>query len=219
MSLSIKNIKTENKLSKTINPGNVKARIYDLTLTPGYNTDSYNLVLFIETEPIDDFEGFYYDPKNPNMGRFEGQVGRIRYSQYAFESKTLPNGSVIDRDQSILKAIKVISDALNIFDTVSTVDAETIEEYIEEVKPLIVKADKYLFFCVAGKEYLNKEGYTAYDLFLPKYENKKSSIGNDMDAVIQYDEKKHIVNKVVKTQAQEVSEFDANDKSKDFDLF
>jgi hypothetical protein len=65
---------------------------------------------------IEDFEGFYIDTKDPNKGRFEGQVGRVRFSQYAFENKTLPSGVEIDRDQSILRAIKTISDALELFD-------------------------------------------------------------------------------------------------------
>jgi hypothetical protein len=44
-------------------------------------------------------------------------------------------------------------------------------------------------FCVAGKEYLNKEGYTAYDLFLPKTENKKYPITNVEDSLLSYDDK------------------------------
>ena len=117
MALSTKNMKTsEGKLNKTINPGNVIGKVYDISLKPGYNPDSYYLVLNIETSPIDDFEGFYIDPSDESKGRHLGQVGRVRTSQYAYETKTLPSGVEVNRDENILKVLMTLAKAQNTID-------------------------------------------------------------------------------------------------------
>ncbi len=48
---------------------------------------------------------------------------------------------------------------------------------------------KFLEFCVAGKEYEGKSGYTNYDMWLPKAEGKKYAFGAvEGGVVIPYDE-------------------------------
>jgi hypothetical protein len=53
-----------------------------------------------------------------------------------------------------------------------------IEEFIEEAKDVVCN-DTYLHFCIAGKTYTNKEGYPAYDCYLPKMDNKKYKEDSD----------------------------------------
>ena len=68
--------------------------------------------------------------------------------------------------------------------------------------------DKYVDFCVAGKEYEGKTGYTNYDLWLPKAEGKKYAIvQEDSDSVIRFDETKH----VKKLEVKEVKSFGDDD--------
>ena len=219
MALSTKNIKlSEGKLNKTITPGNVTGKIYDLTLKPGYNQGSYYLVLSIETSPIDDFEGFFIDPSDESKGRHQGQVGRVRFSQYAYETKTLPSGVKVDRDDNILKALMTLAKAQNTIDGINDVEADTIEEFVEEAKKVICN-DTYLHFCIAGKAYTNKEGYTAYDCYLPKASNKKYGFSNDETAVITFNEKDHIIPEK-KKETESVSDFEPDSKAgNDFDMF
>lgn len=217
MSLSTRNVK-ESKVSKTINPGNTVAKINDITLKKGYNEGSYILELHVESQPVQDpsFEGFYIDKDNPSKGRYAGQVGKIRYSQYAYESKTLPSGVKIDRDQSILKAILLISKSLGCLDEVNEVEADTIEEFINKVKPIIIHTGKFMHYCVAGKAYTNKEGYTAYDLFLPKATGGKYVMTDSEDSVVTFTEKDHIIAEKKKTE--NVDSFEPKASSSDFDF-
>lgn len=218
MSLSTKNMKTgDSKQSKTINPGNTVAKIYDISLKPGYNEGSYYLVLNIETEPIDGFEGFFIDSKDESKGRHLGQVGRVRTNQYAYETKTLPSGVKVDRDENILKALMTIATAQGKRDELDDVTGNTIEEFVNNAKYVICN-DTYLNFCIAGKEYTNKEGYTAYDLFLPKSSGKKYAYSSDANTVMNYDEKAHIIAEKKKAQ-ESVSDFEPESKGNDFDLF
>lgn len=198
MSLSTKHLKIDSK-SKTLSPGNTSAKIYDVTLKPGYNQGSYYLVLNLEGAPISsDFEGFFIDPKDESKGRHEGQVGRVRFSQYAYETKTLPSGAKVDRDQNILKAIMTLAKALNVLDRINEIEADTIEQYVEMAKPILCN-DTYLHYCIAGKEYTNKEGYTAYDLFLPKLSGKKYAFSAEEKSVLTFDESTHILAEKKKT--------------------
>ena len=79
MALSTKNIKiSEGKINKAIAPGNTQGMIYDISLKPGYNPDSYYLVLNIETAPIDDFEGLSKRTNTCKNGvKFDGVFGNI----------------------------------------------------------------------------------------------------------------------------------------------
>lgn len=193
MALSTKNMKTsEGKLNKTINPGNVIGKVYDISLKPGYNPDSYYLVLNVETSPIDDFEGFYIDPSDESKGRHLGQVGRVRTSQYAYETKTLPSGVEVNRDENILKVLMTLAKAQNTIDALNEINADTIEEFVLEAKDVVCN-DVYLNFCIAGKEYTNKDKYIAHDLYLPKLSGKKYAFSNDADSVLTFDEKIHIL--------------------------
>jgi hypothetical protein len=69
----------------------------------------------------------------------------------------------------------------------------TIEDFVRNFSDNAPLKDKYLDFCVAGKEYENKSGYTAYDMWLPKAENNKYAYGNEgSDRILSYDEAKHL---------------------------
>jgi hypothetical protein len=219
MSLSTKNIKLpEGKQSKTINPGNTTAMIYDISLKPGYNPDSYYLLLNIETKPIVEFEGFFIDPKDESKGRHQGQVGRVRSSQWAFETKTLPSGVKIDRNESILRTLITLAKELEVEDQLNEIEADTIEEFVLEANKVLCNGN-YINFCIAGKEYTNKEGYIAYDLFIPKASNKKYGFSNNISNVITFNEKDHILPEK-KKNVESVSDFEPNKESNsDFDLF
>jgi len=96
-------------------PGNQKIKINSITFdqTP-YDSDAYNIMLHVETEPVEgEFQGFLKDMNNPNGERYEGQVGRVRFSPYPYKDATLPSGREINRDTEVLKGMVYLSEVLN----------------------------------------------------------------------------------------------------------
>ena len=94
-----------------LGPGNQIIKINSITFdqTP-YDSDAYNIMLHVESEPVTgEFEGFYKDMSDQSQGRYEGQVGRVRYSPYPFKDTTLPSGREIERDQEVLKSMIFLS--------------------------------------------------------------------------------------------------------------
>jgi hypothetical protein len=86
-------------MPKTISPGNHKLRINSVELAPYTFIDgAYHLVLRTETEPIADFEGFLINKDNPAEGNYNGQLGKVKASQYAFADGETKTGIIIDRN-------------------------------------------------------------------------------------------------------------------------
>ena len=158
-------------IPKTITPGNHKLKLNslvgeDFKFIPG----GISLVLNVETEPLEGFEGFMLDKENPDAGHYKGQIGRVKSGQYAFADGVTKSGVQISRDNSILVFIKSLCTTLDIVDWFDAQDNKhnTIEEFITAFDKTAPYQDKYLDFCIAGKAYEGKTGYTNYDLYLPK---------------------------------------------------
>ena len=158
-------------LPKTITPGNHKLKINsvvaeDFKFIPG----AIVITLNVETEPIEGFEGFMLNKDMPDAGHYKGQIGRVKSGQYAFADGVTKSGVQISRDNSILVFIKSLCTTLDIVDWFDAQDNKhnTIEEFITAFDKTAPYQDKYLDFCIAGKEYEGKTGYTNYDLYLPK---------------------------------------------------
>ena len=102
-------------IKPVIGPGNQVVKINSISFdqTP-YDADAYNIVLHVESEPIvGEFNGFLKDMNNPNGPRYEGQVGRVRFSPYPYKDTTLPSGREIEKDTEVLKAMVYLSEVLN----------------------------------------------------------------------------------------------------------
>lgn len=158
-------------IPKTITPGNHKLKINsvmaeDFKFIPG----AIVLTLNVETEPIEGFEGFMLNKDIPDSGHYKGQIGRVKAGQYAFADGQTKSGVQIYRDNSILVFLKSICTALDMTEWFDQQDNkhDTIEDFILAFNETAPFKDKYLDFCIAGKEYEGKTGYTNYDLFLPK---------------------------------------------------
>ena len=158
-------------IPKTISPGNHKLKLNslvgeDFKFIPG----GISIILNLETEPLEGFEGFMLDKENPVAGHYKGQIGRVKSGQYAFADGVTKSGVQISRDNSILVFIKSLCTTLDIVNWFDAQDNKhnTIEEFITAFDKTAPYQDKYLDFCIAGKEYEGKTGYTNYDLYLPK---------------------------------------------------
>jgi len=172
MAIGTKDVGTSGSgIPKTISPGNHKLKLNslvgeDFKFIPG----GISIILNVETEPLEGFEGFMLDKENPDAGHYKGQIGRVKSGQYAFADGVTKSGVQISRDNSILVFIKSLCTTLDIVNWFDAQDNKhnTIEEFITAFDKTAPYQDKYLDFCIAGKEYEGKTGYTNYDLYLPK---------------------------------------------------
>ena len=199
MGLSTKDLVNENGgggMAKTIAPGNHTLKINSVVLEDFQFIDgAKHLILNVETEPIDGFEGFLIDKDDESKGKYKGQIGRVKASQYAFADGQTKSGIKIQRDRSLMMFLANLSKATGIMKWFEEQDNKfnTIEDFVRNFSDNAPLKDKYLDFCVAGKEYENKSGYTAYDMWLPKAENNKYAYGEEgSDRILKYDEAKYL---------------------------
>lgn len=175
MSLSTKEVKTGGGgLPKTIAPGqhNLKINSVELKRYSFMEKDNgYYLILNVETEPIEGFEGFFIDVNDESKGRYAGQIGQIKTNAYYYKDGETKSGIKVNRDMEILKQLKnicIASDKESWFDKDADGKFDTVEDFVEGFNKAGITKDKLYKFCVAGKEFERNNGYTGYDLFLPK---------------------------------------------------
>jgi len=156
-------------IKPVIGVGNHKIKINSISFdqTP-YDMDAFNITLHVEGEPVTgEFNGFLKDMNNPNGPRFEGQVGRVRFSPYPFKDATLNNGNEISRDTEVLKAMVFLSEVVGKRNELDAIEANTIEDFMVKAGNVCSETG-YINACLGAREWENKEGYVNNDLFLPK---------------------------------------------------
>jgi len=212
-------------MAKTIAPGNHTLKINSIELEDfRFIEGAKHLILHVETEPIEGFEGFMIDKDDESQGRYDGQIGRIKASQYAFADGETKSGIKIQRDRSVMIFLQNLCNTLGINEWFRNQDGkhETIEDFVNAFSKTADYKGKFLEFCVAGKEYESKSGYTNYDMWLPKAENKKYAMAEvEAGKVMTYDEAKHLKKievKDVKGFGDDDSLFNPNKTSSDFSL-
>ena len=174
MSLSTKEINVGgNFVSKVLVPGEHKAKINSVTLEQNqFKEGSYYVVLHLEGPPMGpDFEGFLIDKDDETSGHYLGQIGKVRTHDYSYADNVLDSGVVIKRDIEIMKAIKNLCKAMDIIKWFDAQDKihDTIHDFVNKFNEDKPYNDIWMNYCLAGKEYTNKNGYTNYDLYLPKF--------------------------------------------------
>lgn len=197
------NISTEvgTSIPKTLSPGNVTFKINGVYLDSlPYKKEAYNLRLEIEGPDMGpDFEGFFIDKDDPSKGRYAGQVARLRFSEYPYADAVTPKGDEFIRDVEIVKALTMLCKNLDCSAWMTAQDNkhETIESLVEQFNTDKPFAGKYLRACIGGREYVNKGGYTSYDLYLPKYSKQgaayeSATVDEAMSKVVKFNPDTHI---------------------------
>jgi hypothetical protein len=221
MALSTKDVKSgEGGLPKTIQPGNTKAVILGVSLNqPAFlkEKDGYFVVLeLMGPKPTEDFEGFLIDKDNPDGPRYEGPVGRVKSSRWAYQDSTTKSGVAISRDNEIMKFIKNLCEELGgkskAWWDASDNKYETIEELVEGFNSDAPFKGASLEFCICGRGYHNTEGYVNYDLYLPKFSKQGipfEAAGKAKSRLLVFNEEDH----VEEPEAREVEEFSGDDNS------
>ena len=210
--LSTSNLPTAGQ-AKTFGPGNQQLKINSVELVKGYQEGSYQVKLHMEgPDQGEGFEGFYIDNVSKSGDRYKGQVGTVRMSQYAYNSTTTPSGVKIDRDQSILRGLQNLAKVTGVQAQLDTISAETIEEYVQEASEVLAQGD-FANFCIGGKEYVNKGGYTQHDMFLPNSKGGLyafTALNEDPAKQLQFNNAVHIIKAA---GSAPVETFEANKKA------
>ncbi len=212
------------KEKPVIEPGNQVVKINSVTFdqTP-YDADAYNITLNIESKPMDgEFQGFLVDQNNPNGPRYQGQVGRVRFSPYAYKDTTLANGNEISRDTEVMKAMIFLSEALGKRAELDKISANTIEEFMTACNSLF-SGSEYVNMCLGSREWENKDGYINNDLFLPKLSKAGvpiEALGTEPSRLLTYDSNNNNhLRKVIKKVSPTTNNFEpAKTTGDDFDL-
>lgn len=187
---------------KGLGPGNHKCKINHLRaeefkLKPG----SIYITIGLEGEDLGkDFEGFFLNKDNEALGRHKGQVANVKTSEWAYADGKTKSGLVVSRDADIMKFMKNLCIALGV---VNWFDAQndkhdTIYDLINAFNTERPFAGKFINYCISGKEYTNKSGYLAYELFLPKYSKTGSAFGTNC---VTFNPAEHIRKKKAETVA------------------
>ena len=190
-------------IPKTLQPGNVVCTIKSITLEPfKFKENSYHIILdLIGPDMGKDFDGFFINKDDESLGKYKGQVGQVKGEYWAFSDGETKTGIPINRDEQIMKFIKGLCTELGIS---TTVEGDTIEELVNNFNLGKSFQNIPISFCIAGKEYTNKGGYTAYELYLPKFTRKGAPFGKK---VVKFNEEDHIIKKKVEA----VDEFKTED--------
>lgn len=159
------------KIPKTIKPGNITAKILDITLQP-LKSDPNAMYLILHLEGEDqgaDFEGFMYDKDKPNLGRAKGQVGKVRFSAYPYRDGVTKAGKAKNRDMDLLRSLVDIATVCNKRDELNNIEADTIEDFVKKASKLL-SGDTFYYWCVGGSAYLKDDGNKDFSLHLPRYD-------------------------------------------------
>ena len=205
MSLSTDNVKTGGSTPKLLQPGNIMCKINSIELEAfKFKPGGYHIILNLEGPDLGkDFEGFFLDKSNEALGRHKGQVGKVKATYWAFADESTKTKVPVVRDEEMLKFIKNLCASLGIEGRTG----ETIEDLITKFNMEKPFTDKYMKYCICGKEYIGKGNYTNYELFLPKYSREGAPFGKGK--VVDFDPEKHIIKAKVTT----VQEFGGDSSS------
>lgn len=183
-------------VSPLIKPGTHKVKIYDLYAeTPPYNDpnnpDRLSVNIRVETEPIDGLKGWERIKDNPSAGTAEGQIGIVSLNPYGFSTRKLQDGTVINRDVSILRILKALANAKGVENEIDTIEANTIEEFVSMAKRVICD-DEYLHMVIGGKKSA-ANGYYKYYLDLAQAKGRTGkAFSAEETELFAYDETKDI---------------------------
>lgn len=193
----------KNYVPAVIPAGLVKAKINSLELkdkpwkdktTGGTITD---VILHLETEPMaGTFKGLKKDYNNPNSDTYLGQVAKVRLSEWGFKDTNMPDFQ-ITREADILRALKSLfieTGTLEWFKAqdgkFDTKDVQRLIDLFNQEQPM---RNFYMYYCLATRQYINKNGYKTDDLYLPKWtKDGGSPFSSKLENLIKFDIAKHV---------------------------
>ena len=201
------------------------AKILGVELEPfKFKDGAEHLILHLEAErPSEEFEGFAIDKDDPSGPKHDGPVSRVKATEYAYADGTTKTGIVIKKETELLKMLKNLCVALNCTDWLDSQDGKhaTINSLFEAFNIDQPYKGVYLNWCIAGKEYLSKTGYTNYENFLPKFSKNGvpfEAVAASPSKIMTFNPSEHIRKKKSETVSSFSGETGADITSSDFEI-
>lgn len=177
MAISTKNVKTQSSVSKSINPGNVVAKLNKLRVAKSEkprdpNVDEYSIIFDLETKPVgDEFVGFEKVFGDPSGGYYLGQTAGVKSGNWPIKTFETKKGEIIEDIDQMLAVIQRVCAAFGNPKWLQSVDGKfnTIDELVAGFNKEKFFKDKYINWCIGGTATKNDQGYTKYYLYLPDY--------------------------------------------------
>lgn len=207
MAVNTKNVKTDTGgfVPKNLQPGNNICTIHSITMEKASyvkERDEYEIKLVLEGPPLPNFEGFNIDNNDPSKGKFKGQCAIVKLSQWNYKDGETTNGYKVVRDDDIVRDLTSLCKELGILDWIESKDGiATVEQLVQAMNTEKPFAGISMHYCLAGREYLNKKNYKAYDLHLPRVDRSGKPFSKDDQKVQKFFESAHIKAYVPKTMA------------------
>jgi len=184
MSYNVVNFnENDSRISAFLEPGTHTVRLLSMWAEESsFNKDFINLKLLVEGPAMEDpnFKGWNINPDHPEMGTFAGQIATVANGKYSFSDFTSKiDGKVVTRDEQIFNWVCKFAKNIGKWDTfVKTMseDFPTIQSFLKAAIPTLCDGSNWFNLTIAGSEYTNNKGYTAYRLFIPKAENGKNPV-------------------------------------------
>ncbi len=202
--ISTKGVK-KNHISKELRPGNVVAKINNLTIeeskTPkDPKNPEYKIFIELESKPIGgDFVGFDKVFGDPSKGQYLGQTKKIQFSNWPIrtnsgtskktgkEYKIEASARILEFLQKLLSEVGAdtwLEDNDGKFDTWTQLFAGVIRSGLLK--------DKYFSWCIGATEGQNAAGYTVYYMWLPERKDAAEPFALEGGLVTKFDASVHI---------------------------
>ena len=230
MALSTKDVKPGNGVAKIITPGTHVVKINSVLIEKCHPTilaqspDAVDVIINVETKPLEDFVGFQIDKDDASKGNYAGQIGRVKASEWPFKDGVTKTGHKVSREKNLLQFMMNLCINLNVLDWWNNQDGkhDTIEDLYEAFKIEKPFADKWYNATIAGTESVNNAGYPTYYLNVPqKIGNKRFfepvEVPANQSNLVTYNPTLHLKQKQNKEQASFSAE-PAASKADEFEI-
>lgn len=180
MSISTKGVK-KNYISKELKPGNIVAKINNLTIEQSKNpkeasNPEYKLFIHLEGKPVGgDFVGFDKVFGDPSKGQYLGQTKKISFSNWPIRTSEFTSAKTgkaykITATAKILEFLQKLLTEVGAETWLEDNDGkfDTFEQLLSGVMRSKLLKDKYFSWCIGATEDLNAAKYTIYHMWLPE---------------------------------------------------
>ena len=142
--LSTKDVKTggDGGTPKTITPGNHTLKVNNIELKQWSfmeKDNSYFVNLSVEPKPIEGFEGFFINPDDESLGRYEGQVGQVKSQRWFYKDgetkreKMIAGNITVDKLNDLSRFADIV-DVSGALETNKVKDTQKIIEFVTCLK-------------------------------------------------------------------------------------
>ena len=202
--ISTKGVK-KNFISKELKPGNVVAKINNLTIeqskTPkDPKNPEYKIFIELESKPVGgDFVGFDKVFGDPSKGQHLGQTKKIQFSNWPIRtsegiSKKSGKAYKIEASAKILEFLQKLLTEVGADTWLEDNDGKfnTWEQLFAGVIRSGLLKDKYFSWCIGATEAQNSKGYTVYYMWLPEKKDAAAPFAIEGGLVTKFDPAVHI---------------------------